>query len=232
MAHNSKILIVEDDPDIAELLRFNLSLEDYVPIVCHSAEDGLRVMSEDVPRLILLDLMLPGMSGLEFCAEVRRRPEWKDVGIVMLTAKNQEEDLVRGLETGADDYLGKPFSPQILMARVSSVLRRCGGGEVTPQEKDILKVHDIEIHLGRHEVKNANGTVNLTQSEFMILEFLCRKPGWVFTRAQIVDAIRGENYAVTERAIDFQMVGLRKKMGDSASFIETIRGVGYRVREQ
>lgn len=230
MADAVKIMIVEDDPDIAELLRFNLSLEGYVPILCHSAEEGLRVLEQDIPSLILLDLMLPGISGLEFCQMIRRNEEWKSIGIVMLTAKNQEEDLVRGLEIGADDYIGKPFSPQVLLARIKSVLRRLKEN-TEEQNKDIIKVHDIEIHMGRHEVKNADGPINLTQSEFMILAFLCKKPGWVFTRSQIVDAIRGENYAVTERAIDFQMVGLRKKMGSSAGLIETIRGVGYRMKE-
>lgn len=231
MNESYKVLIVEDEPDIAELLRFNLSLEGYVPIVTHSAEDALKVLEQDVPALILLDLMLPGMSGLEFCQMIRRNEAWKKTGVVMLTAKNQEEDLVRGLELGADDYIGKPFSPQVLMARVGSVIRRVVD-EIVPENPEILKVHDIEIHLGRHEVSNASGPLQLTQSEFLILEFLCRKPGWVFTRSQIVDAIRGENYAVTERAIDFQMVGLRKKMGESANLIETIRGVGYRMKER
>lgn len=231
MAEAFKVLIIEDEPDIAELLRFNLSLEGYVPIVCHSAEDGMRVIEEQEVSLILLDLMLPGMSGLEFCQAVRRNSELKSTGIIMLTAKNQEEDLVRGLEMGADDYIGKPFSPQVLMARIGSVIRRVVG-DMELVESDVLKVHDIEIHLGRHEIRTSAGLLTLTQSEFLILEFLCRKPGWVFTRSQIVDAIRGENYAVTERAVDFQMVGLRKKMGESANLIETIRGVGYRMKEK
>ena len=225
-----KILIVEDDPDIAELIRFNLSLESYVPIVCHSAEDAYRVLETEPMDLILLDIMLPGMSGLEFCQKLRRNDKFREIALIMLTAKNQEEDLVRGLELGADDYIAKPFSPQVLVARIKSLLRRSTGEEVLANDR--LKVHDIDIHLGRHEVRVGEEPVKLTQSEFLILEFLCRKPGWVFTRSQIVDAIRGENYAVTERAIDFQMVGLRKKMGDHAGLIETIRGVGYRMKEQ
>ena len=224
-----KILIVEDDPDIAELIRFNLSLDSFVAIVCHSGEDALRIWSEETIDLILLDLMLPGMSGLEFCQSLRRQEKAYRTAILMLTAKNQEEDLVRGLEIGADDYLAKPFSPQVLMARIRSLLRRTA--PLPETISDCIRIHDIEIHSGRHEVKIAGEPLRLTQSEFLILEFLCRKPGWVFTRGQIVDAIRGSNYAVTERAIDFQMVGLRKKMGARADYIETIRGVGYRFKE-
>lgn len=225
-----KILIVEDDPDIAELIRFNLSLESFVPIVCHSAEDAYRVLESEDVALVLLDIMLPGMNGLEFCQKLRRNDQFRKLGIIMLTAKNQEEDLVRGLELGADDYISKPFSPQVLIARIKTLLRRSASEEAIANDR--LKVHDIDIHLGRHEVYVDEQPIKLTQSEFLILEFLCRKPGWVFTRSQIVDAIRGENYAVTERAIDFQMVGLRKKMGDHAKLIETIRGVGYRMKEQ
>lgn len=226
---SKKILVVEDEPDISELIRFNLSLEGYLVESVFSAESAWDQLSSNSPDLILLDWMLPGMSGLEFCQKLRKHPNFQKIPIVMLTAKNQETDLVIGLEAGADDFVNKPFSPQVLLARISSVLRR---SNQEPSKAPLVEIHGIEIDSTKHEVRVKGEELKLTQSEFQILQFLCRKPGWVFTRNQIVDAIRGENYAVTERAIDFQMVGLRKKLGDLGSYIETIRGVGYRLKEQ
>lgn len=224
----TRILVVEDEPEIAELIKFNLSIENYDVVVCSHGEDVKFTLTEFKPDLILLDIMLPGINGLELCSELKSSPNYSNIPIIMLTAKSEEADIVHGLESGADDYITKPFSPQILLARTKSVLRRSGKKVVTT---DCLKIHELEIHLGRHEVKLLGENVQLTQSEFQILYFLAKKPGWVFTRSQIVDAIRGHNYAVTERAIDFQMVGLRKKLGESSDYIETIRGIGYRFKE-
>lgn len=149
--------------------------------------------------------------------------------IIMVSAKGEEDDIVKGLELGADDYITKPFSTAVLKARVEAVLRR-GRPKEVPQA-DQLNVAGIDIHLGRVEVTVDGQKVDLTQSEFKILHFLVQRPGWVYTRSQIVDAIRGENYAVTDRTIDFQMVGLRKKLGAKGELIETVRGVGYRFKE-
>jgi two-component system phosphate regulon response regulator PhoB len=147
----------------------------------------------------------------------------------MLTARGEEPDIVRGLELGADDYITKPFSPRILLARIQAILRR---REAEAKEKDaVLRVHNLVIHPGRHEVVIDGETLDLTFTEFRLLHYLARRPGWVFTRSQIVDAVRGEGYAVTDRAVDVQVVGLRKKLGPAGHYIETVRGVGYRMKE-
>jgi len=224
-----KILIVEDEEEIQELISYNLGREGFGTTVAGSGEDGLKVLREDVPALIVLDLMLPGMNGLEFCRFVKRDPKTAGVPIVMVTARGEETDIVAGLELGADDYVTKPFSPKVLVARIRAVLRR--GTEPGPADSDVIRAHDIEIHAGRHEVKVSGRHVELTLTEFRILGFLAGRPGWVFTRYQIVDAVKGEDYAVTERSVDVQIVGLRKKLGEAGSYIETVRGVGYRFRE-
>ncbi|MFK8138831.1 MAG: response regulator transcription factor [Bdellovibrionales bacterium] len=225
-----RALLVEDEPDIAELIKFNLSLEGFDVEVAGSSEQALKYLENNMVDVLLLDVMLPGMDGIEFCKLVRKTEKLQDLPVLVLTAKNQESDLVSALESGADDFISKPFSPAVLVARVKSVLRRSKG--VGASEINLIQYQDLEIHRGKHSVKVEQREVSLTQSEYQILELLASKPGWVFTRGQIVDAIRGENYAVTERAIDFQMVGLRKKMGSCGNYIETIRGVGYRFQEQ
>ncbi|HID32807.1 MAG TPA: response regulator, partial [bacterium (Candidatus Stahlbacteria)] len=153
----------------------------------------------------------------------------KDIPVIMLTARGEESDIVTGLELGADDYVTKPFSPRILMARVKAVLRR---KETVPaDESEVVKIHNLIIHPGRREVRVDNEPVDLTFTEFGILSYLVRRPGWVFTRTQIVDAVRGQDYFVTDRSVDVQIVGLRKKLGPGGKFVETVRGVGYRFRE-
>jgi two-component system phosphate regulon response regulator PhoB len=224
-----KILIVEDEEDIQELISYNLGREGYDTKVAGSGEEGLRLLKEYRPGLIVLDLMLPGMDGLEFCRFVKRDPRTEGIPVVMVTAKGEESDIVTGLELGADDYVTKPFSPKVLVARVRTVLRR--GAEPGLADRDVISAHDIEIHAGRHEVRVGGSPVELTLSEFKILRFLASRPGWVFTRYQIVDAVKGEDYAVTERSVDVQIVGLRKKLGAAGPNIETVRGVGYRFKE-
>lgn len=227
---NEKIYVVEDEEDIAELIRYNLSHQGYSVTCFTSGETGLEAVQSNPPDLLLLDLMLPGLSGLEICESIRGHSSLNKVPIIMVTAKGEEADIVRGLELGADDYLTKPFSPKVLVARVGAVLRRSSQGrEISPN--DIVAIRGLRIDPGRHEVTLNDQKIDLTNSEFQILHFLALRPGWVFTRSQIVDAIRGENYAVTNRSIDFQMVGLRKKLGPMGEYIETVRGVGYRFRE-
>ena len=224
-----RILVVDDEEDILELVRFNLAREGY-PVMCTtSGEEALKIARKEHPDLIVLDLMLPGIDGLDVAKVLKNDPKTRDIAIVMLTAKGEEADIVTGLELGADDYIAKPFSPRILVARVKAVLRR-RVSEV-PEDESVLNIHNLLIHPGRREVLVDGDQVQLTFSEFSILNFMAKRPGWVFTRSQIVDAVRGNDYAVTDRSVDVQIVGLRKKLGAAGKYIETVRGVGYRFRE-
>ncbi|MFH1071127.1 MAG: response regulator transcription factor [Candidatus Glassbacteria bacterium] len=224
-----RILVVEDEEDILELVTYNLMREGYQVEGVRSGEEALTAVNRDLPDLIVLDLMLPGVDGMEVCRQIRANTKHQHVPLVMLTAKTEESDIVSGLELGADDYVTKPFSPKVFLARVRAVLRR----KAKQQEDDrsTLQIDELVIHPGRHEVLLAGDKVELTSTEFKILHFLARRPGWVFTRKQIVDAVHGMNYPVTDRSVDFQIVGLRKKLGDAGLYIETIRGVGYRFKE-
>jgi two-component system phosphate regulon response regulator PhoB len=223
------ILVVEDEDDIAELIRYNLQSQNYRVVVAASGEKGVEAARREKPDLVLLDLMLPGMNGLEVCRALKGDRATADVPIIMVTARGEESDVIAGLELGAEDYVTKPFGLKVLLARVRAVLRRRGAK--VPAEDETLRIHDVEIHPGRHEVKAGGEDVALTNTEFRILHFLARRPGWVFTRYQIVDGIRGENYPVTERAVDVQIVALRRKLGGFGGLIETVRGVGYRFKE-
>ncbi len=228
-----RIFIIEDEQDISELMRFNLALEGYSVETFGTGEDGYKALvqaGDAQPDLVILDIMLPGMSGLEICKNLRATAATKTTPIVMVTAKGEESDIVRGLELGADDYVTKPFSPKVLSARVEAVLRRAQKNQSAAQQ-DIIRVGSLEINVGRVEATLGGQRLDLTQSEFKIMQFLAQRPGWVYTRSQIVEAIRGENYAVTDRTIDFQMVGLRKKLGENGHLIETVRGVGYRFKD-
>jgi len=225
----SKVLAVDDEEDILELVRYNLSTEGYEVTAVTSGEEGLRHAREKRPDLIVLDLMLSGMDGLEVYKLLNGDPKTRDIPVVMLTAKGEEADIVTGLELGADDYITKPFSPRVLQARVRAVLRRVQN--VPADETAVVKIHELLIHPGRHEVLVDGESVQLTFTEFRILYFLASRPGWVFTRYQIVDAVKGGNYAVTDRSVDVQIVALRKKLGRYGKYIETVRGVGYRFKE-
>ncbi len=223
------IFIVEDEADIAELLRHHLTREGYLVAAAANGDDALREISIKLPDLILLDLMLPGLDGLEVCRALKKDSQTAAIPIVMLTAKSEESDIVAGLELGADDYVTKPFAMKVLIARVRAVLRR---RRKTPADKDsVIKIHDLVINPGRHEVLIKGKPVEMTFSELRILHLLAGRPGWVMTREQIVDAVRGVDYAVTDRAVDVQIVGIRKKLGARADYIETVRGVGYRFKE-
>lgn len=223
------ILVVEDESALQELLCYNLEKEGFR---CQSARTGgeaLEKVVADVPSLILLDLMLPDVDGLSLCRTLRRRDDTKHLPIIMLTARGEEAEVVRGLEAGADDYIAKPFNLAVLLARIRAVLRR--GQEPVVDEETALEVGGISLHPGRREVKIGDGLVDLTNTEFRLLHLLMRRPGWVFTRQQIVDSVRTEYHAVTERSVDVQIVGLRRKLGPAAKNVETVRGVGYRFRE-
>lgn len=231
MATGKNILVVEDDEDIQELLLYNLRKGGYGVLQARSGEEGLRMARAEAVDLIVLDLMLPGVAGLEVCGSLRNNAATRDLPIIILTARSEESEIVKGLEKGADDYVTKPFSPRVLLARIKTVLRRKSGESVPPDEDAEIRVHGIVIRPTRHEALIDGKPASLTASEFRILRFLARRPGWVFTRRQIVEAVHGADYPVTERSVDVQIVGLRKKLGRSGDFIETVRGVGYRFRE-
>lgn len=227
MAHES-ILVVEDDEDILELLRYNLAKEGYQVSAVTSGEEGLRLARSTTPDLILLDLMLPGVDGLEVCRSLKMDAKTRLAPIIMLTAKGEEADIVTGLELGAEDYITKPFSTRVLLARVRTVLRR--RRTAPPAEDALLKIHELVIDPGRHEVLVQGQPVDLTATEFRLLHLLARRPGWVLTRAHIVEGIHGDDYPVTDRAVDVKIVALRKKLGTAAQYVETVRGVGYRFK--
>jgi two-component system phosphate regulon response regulator PhoB len=226
---SEKILVVEDEESIQELIRYNLAKEGYQVSCALSGEKGLEAARTGNPDLVLLDLMLPGLDGLDVCKELKRDPATQGIAIIMVTAKGDETDIVTGLELGADDYVIKPFSPKILLSRVKAVLRRKHSPVV--DYKEVIQIGDLVIHPGRHEVQLGNKKLDLTFTEFRILQTLAARPGWVFTRGQIVDAVRGEDHAVTDRSVDFQIVGLRRKLDYCSTYIETVRGVGYRFQE-
>lgn len=224
-----RILAVEDEEDIRELIRFNLGKEGFAVTAAATGEEALRLAAADPPDLILLDLMLPAMSGFDVCRALKREPRTAGVPVVMLTAKGEDSDIVAGLELGAEDYIVKPFSPKVLAARIRSVLRR--GPKEDADDSTALSVGDLSIDPARFEARIGGRPVELTRTEFTLLHFLARHPGWVFTRAQIIDSVKGSDYAVTDRSVDVQVAGLRRKLGDSGGLIETVHGVGYRFKE-
>ena len=223
------ILVVEDEEDIRELLKYNLEKEGYQIFGAATGEEALQAVRRRLPDLILLDLMLPGIDGLEVCRRIKGDPQARYLPIIMLTAKGEETDIVTGLELGADDYVTKPFSPRVLVARLRAALRR--RSQPLPAQTAPLRTDELVIHPGRHEVLLQGQPIQLTVTEFRLLHLLARKPGWVFTRTQIVDEIHGEDYPVSDRSIDVQIVSLRKKLGGFGSRIETIRGIGYRFKD-
>lgn len=224
-----KILVVDDEPDILELIGYNLARHNFDMIGVSSGEEAFASVRKSLPDLVVLDLMLPGMDGLEVSRRLKSDSRTAAIPVIILSAKGGEADVVIGLELGADDYLTKPFSPRVLMARIKAVLRR-QQGEAEAVE-GVITHQDLRIHAGRHEVLVAGDPVQLTLSEFRILYQLARRPGWVFTRNQILEAAQGDGAGVTARAVDVHMVGLRRKLGSSGDLLETIRGVGYRLRE-
>lgn len=230
MSENSAIRIfsVEDDPDIAELLSFHIKAEGYDFLHLNHGKEALSKAEEYLPDLILLDVNLPGKSGFEICQEIRQSSLLDRIPVILLTARGTEDDIVKGLEVGADDYVVKPFSARVLIAKLQRALHRTHRKE---KEQDMLKICGMQIDPLRHSVKQNDIELELTSSEFKALHFLAGRPGWVFTRHQIMAAVHGEGYVVSERSIDVMIVGLRKKMGDAGKYIETIRGVGYRFVE-
>ena len=221
------IVVIEDEKDIRELITFNLKQYGYNVITSINGEEGLRYSYLHNPDLILLDIMLPGINGFQFCSTIRKSKNLKDIPVIIITALGDEKNIVKGLEKGADDYITKPFSNKILLARIKNVLKR--NKRNTYYTNDII-LGGITILVRQREVKIENQLINLTYTEFQILYLLMSHPGWVFTRYQIINKIREDNYPVTDRSVDFQIVGLRKKLKSKGNLIHTIRGVGYRFQ--
>ncbi len=233
MARES-VLVVDDERDILELVKYNLDKEGYQVTVVATGEDALAATRTKMPDMVVLDLMLPGVDGLEVCRRLKSDAKTRNIPIIMLTAKGTEADVVAGLELGASDYLTKPFSPRVLTARIKAVLRR--GLEVADDEVTI-HIKEITIRPGRHQVQVKGQPVELTATEFRIILFLAKRPGWVFTRQQIVDAAQGDEVFVndryvTDRSVDVHIVSLRRKLGACGAYIETVRGVGYRLQDE
>ena len=224
---NIKLVIIEDDKDIRELLSYSISSLGYQVHSFSNGESGLKHLRNNKSNLLLLDLMLPGISGYDICRIIKSDPKLKDLLIIMLTAKGSEADIVKGLELGADDYIVKPFSSSILSARIAAVLRR-----VKKTDSKILNFDSLKIDISKHQVSVNNAIIDLTFSEFEILSMLAQNPGLVYTRSQIIDSIRGDNYPATDRTIDFQIVGLRKKLSTAQKYIKTIRGIGYKFNDE
>jgi two-component system phosphate regulon response regulator PhoB len=225
---NENILIVDDEEDVLELVRYNLDRNGYKVETATTGEQAMIKARAKLPDLMILDLMLPGIDGLEVCRKLKSEIRTQNIPIIMLTAKGEETDIVTGLELGADDYITKPFSPKVLVARVRRILHRTIARDL---EKAPVKIHELTIDPARRQVLIGNKLVDLTFTEFNILYALAKRPGLVFTRYQIVDALHGDDYLVTDRAVDVQIVGLRKKLGPCSKYIETVRGVGYRFKD-
>ncbi len=222
------ILVVEDEEDIQQLVAFHLIKEGFFVLCADNGNECLEKFQREQLDLIILDIMLPGKDGLELCKIIRDHPRGKNVPIIMLTAKSEEDDIIEGLEAGADDYITKPFSPKVLVARVKAQLRRAK--KAASDKSRLLLPMKLQIDLDLHQASLDGKKLELTVSEFNILKFLAQHPERVFSRQQIIDEIRGDGYEVTARAVDVQVHGLRKKLGKAGQLIETVRGVGYCFR--
>jgi len=221
------VLLIEDDQDIAELLTYNLEQEHYQVLHAGTGEKGLETARIQTPDVILLDLMLPGINGLDVCRTLKGDPATRSIPIIIITARTEEADVVSGLELGADDYITKPFSPRVVVARLRAILRR----RQPTDDSAAIMVHNITVDPGKHQVTVDGETVSLTPTEFRLLRTLIARPGWVFTRYQLVNASRGDDVMITDRTIDVHVAAVRKKLGHHGKYLKTIRGVGYRFEE-
>lgn len=229
-----KILIVDDEEPIRELIKYNVEKEQFTSICAENGIVAIKLARKENPDLIILDLMMPDMSGLDVCRILKNDNSTSSIPIIMVTAKTEDSDIVLGLEIGADDYITKPFSPKILIARIKSVLRRLNNKNLNsnnPTGEIILK--NLKINNAKHQVSISGKSIELSMTEYDILALLASHPGQVFSRQQIINEVKGSSYPVTERSIDVQVVNIRHKMGESAfdGLIETIRGIGYRLSE-
>lgn len=229
MMNRAKVVIIEDEPDIIEVMSYNLTREGFLVSASRNGVDGLSLVRNQSPALVLLDLMLPGIDGLSICQQLKSDPITRDIPIIIVSAKGEESDVVIGLGLGADDYIAKPFSPRELLARVKAVLRRSPRQE--GQHKDRIQIKELMIDTVRHEVSISDVQVKLTATEFKLLFQLASQPGRAFSREQLLNRVVGDGVIVVDRNIDVHIRSVRKKLGDYSQMIETIRGVGYRFKE-
>ncbi|HXG62354.1 MAG TPA: response regulator transcription factor [Planctomycetota bacterium] len=222
------VLVIDDEPEMLRLLDYNLTRAGYAVLTARDGESGLAAARRHAPDLVILDVMMPGLDGLEVCKRLRQEPATAPRPILMLTAKAEESDRVLGLELGADDYLAKPFGMRELLARVKALLRRAEGGS---EPAEILRVGRLVIDSGRRQVTAAGKAVALTTTEFNLLRALAERPGRVKSREDLIGAARGEDAEVVDRTVDVHVAALRRKLGKLGDMIETVRGVGYRLRE-
>ncbi len=231
------VIIIEDEEDIAELISYQLEKNAFKTKCCFTAKDGLALINSNPPDLLLLDLMLPDKGGYEVCRIIRENPKLniKKLPIIMLTAKADDFDVALGLELGADDYIVKPFNPKVLISRINAVLRRYNNDEVKSENhlpQKTIFIDDLQINPSKREVLLGSESIKLTETEFKLLYLLSSRPGLIFSREQIIDAVRSDGAYITDRAVDVQVTGLRKKLGDKADLIETVRGVGYKFKDK
>lgn len=231
LQRTDRVLVIEDESDILELMLYNLRREGYRATGCGNGDEGARRAREEHPDVVLLDLMLPGLGGLEVCRRLKSDAETRKIAVIMVTAKGEPDDIVAGLEAGADDYVAKPFSPKVLLARVKAVLRRRDEVEAHGPPGARIVRGDMIVDSDRHEVRIAGQVVNLTATEFRLLHFLAAHPGRVFTRNHMLDRVVGSDAMVIDRNIDVHVGSIRKKLGEHRDAIETVRGVGYRFRD-
>lgn len=228
--NTGKIVVIEDEADIREVIEHNLSREGYKVAASPDGEEGLRLVKKNAPDLVLLDLMLPGLDGIEVCRRLKADPMMQGIPVIMVTAKGEESDVVLGLGMGADDYVTKPFSPKALVARIKAVLRRGSLKEINSEGKRII-VGEVVVNAERHEVRIEGKPVVFTATELRLLHFLASHPGRVFTRDHLLSRVISEDAMVVHRNIDVHIRSVRKKLGPHRNLIETIRGVGYRFQD-
>ena len=225
----SVILIIEDDPEIQELLSHSMSRENWKLVQVKTGEDGLKTLKSKKVNCILLDIMLPGIDGLKVLRKIKEIEQCKKIPVIMTTAKGEEADIITGLELGADDYVVKPYSPKVLIARIRAGLRRQEEG-TSLSSATVWQQGELKLDSARHSVSYKDKKLDLFATEFALLKHFLSNPDIVFSRNQIISAIKGSDYPVTDRSVDVQILGLRKKLGEAGDMIETIRGVGYRFR--
>lgn len=226
--HKSKILLIEDEEDIAALIKLQAELSGYKIFIETDGLNGFRAIERELPELVILDIMLPGMNGLDVCRKIKNHPELKHIPVILISAKSEELDIVLGLELGADDYVTKPFSPKVLFSRVKAVLRRRIEPETIPQ---LIHFGPFTMDIDRYQVKKKDKPIALTLSEFGILRRLVGNKGKVLTRNQLLDDLQNDDAFVVDRNIDVHVAALRKKLGPNFEYIETVRGVGYRFKD-